>query len=131
MKKLGFTVRQAKTLEVGSGTQKPLPDACVKVRFTGWKANGDFLQSTEKTSFRLPHPGALWSEGLQQMVEGEKARTWIPTALTKLADIPTQRFDGDVVFDFELLRVHQPLLAPANVRRPAEGDPGRRCAPWT
>lgn len=111
-----------KTLEAGTGTDKPQPDARVEVQFTGWKANGDFLQSTAKASrtptFRLTQVIPGWSEGLQNMVEGEKARLWIPEALTKLEGMPPQRTEGDVVFDFELVKVYQPQAAPADVAAP-------------
>lgn len=108
-----------KTLEKGDGAEKPKADAKVKVHFTGWKANGDFLQSSERASrvpeFRLNQVIPGWSEALQQMVVGEKARVWIPEPLTVMDGPRQPPPQGDVVFDLTLVELIQSQPAPADV----------------
>ncbi len=47
---------------------------------------------------------AGWTEGLQLMVEDEKARFWIPEKLAYKGQSPPY---GMLVFDVELLKINQ------------------------
>jgi peptidylprolyl isomerase len=57
----------------------------------------------EPATFPLNGVIAGWTEGLQLMVEGEKARFWIPEALAYKGQ---QEPRGMLVFDVELLKVN-------------------------
>jgi peptidylprolyl isomerase len=56
----------------------------------------------EPTSFTLDKVIAGWTEGVQLMYEGEKARFWIPE---KLAYGGKSAPYGLLVFDIELLKI--------------------------
>ena len=60
----------------------------------------------QPTTFPLDGVIAGWTEGLQLMVEGEKARFWIPGALA-YCDDPSRPGApaGTLVFDVELLAI--------------------------
>jgi FKBP-type peptidyl-prolyl cis-trans isomerase len=115
----GVTVR---TLEAGSGTVHPIDGAKVEVRYSGWTTDGKMFDSTElrgePATFRLG--GAVPKglvEGIELMVEGERARMWIPEELA--ATRPgTPR--GTMVSDVELLGFDNPVVvdAPPDVAAP-------------
>jgi len=56
----------------------------------------------QPSSFRLNQVIPGWTEGLQLMVEGEKARLWIPERLAYQGKQPPF---GMLVFDIELIRI--------------------------
>jgi peptidylprolyl isomerase len=56
----------------------------------------------QPATFPLGNVIAGWTEGLQLMVEGERARFWIPE---KLAYQGKQAPYGMLVFDVELLKI--------------------------
>lgn len=114
----------SKVLKAGEGKEKPGPVDIAKVNFSGWKADGEFLvasimngqgPATMKID-QLPIKG--WSEGIQQMVAGEKRRLWIPADLA-FGDTPQEGAPaGPLVFDFELVSFEKyvdPYPAPADV----------------
>jgi FKBP-type peptidyl-prolyl cis-trans isomerase len=78
------------------------------VHYTGWLADGTTFDSSHKRGRPLTFPlnGVIpgWTEGLQLMREGEKARLWIPSKLAY--DGKAGRPQGMLVFDVELLKVH-------------------------
>ncbi len=93
-------------LKPGSGTHHPIKADTVTVHYTGWTTDGKMFDSSltrgAPATFALDHVIPGWTEGLALMVEGEKARFWIPE---KLAYKGTSSPYGDLVFDVELIRI--------------------------
>lgn len=113
-------------LEAGDGGEKPGPEDVVAAHFSGWTADGDFLESTilhgQPAQFKLDQVSIKgWREGLQLMTTGEKRRFWIPEELGFGKDAPEGAPKGDLVFDFELLQFQaapkkaEPIPAPDDV----------------
>jgi peptidylprolyl isomerase len=94
-----------KLLQKGSGTQRPTATSSVTVHYTGWTTDGKMFDSSlvrgQPATFPLNGVIAGWTEGLQLMALGEKARLWIPEALAYKGQDPK----GMLVFDVELLGV--------------------------
>jgi peptidylprolyl isomerase len=95
-----------KVLTQGTGTAHPTANSTVTVHYSGWMTNGQMFDSSvmrgETISFPLNRVIPGWTEGLQLMVQGEKARFWIPGALA-YGDTPQGgRPYGTLVFDVEL-----------------------------
>jgi FKBP-type peptidyl-prolyl cis-trans isomerase len=98
-----------KTLKPGSGGAKPKATSTVVVHYSGWTTDGKLFDSSvargEPASFPLNRVIAGWTEGLQLMEPGEKARFWIPGKLA-YGDTPRGGAPaGTLVFDVELLEV--------------------------
>jgi peptidylprolyl isomerase len=97
-----------KTLTASNKKRRPGPTGRVEVHYTGWLADGTTFDSSHKRGRPLTFPlnGVIpgWTEGLQLMREGEKARLWIPSKLAY--DGKAGRPQGMLVFDVELLKVH-------------------------
>jgi FKBP-type peptidyl-prolyl cis-trans isomerase len=96
-----------KVLSKGSGSEQPSATSTVTVHYTGWTAaTGDMFDSSvmrDKTiSFPLNRVIPGWTEGLQLMVAGEKARFWIPGNLAYGDVSQGGRPHGTLVFDVEL-----------------------------
>ncbi len=72
-------------LEEGTGKVKPGPTSAVIVSYTAWGPNGEIFDSSitrqRPTLFILSHVMAPFSDAVQQMVEGERRRFWIPEAV--------------------------------------------------
>lgn len=101
---------KSEILEAGEGDATPGPEDVVTVEFSGWKADGEFLTTTQgnerPAQFKLDELSiAGWTEGLQLMKKGEKRRFWIPAALAFGAEgeAPEGAPTGDLVFDFKLV----------------------------
>jgi len=96
-----------KTLEKGTGTRHPRATDQVTVHYTGWTTDGKMFDSSaargEPSTFALNQVIDGWTEGLQRMVEGEKARLWIPEDLA-YGGAPGKPA-GMLVFDVELIRI--------------------------
>ncbi|HVH26583.1 MAG TPA: FKBP-type peptidyl-prolyl cis-trans isomerase [Vicinamibacterales bacterium] len=96
-----------RVLTKGRGATRPRATSSVTVHYTGWQTNGKMFDSSvvrgEPATFPLNGVIAGWTEGLQLMVEGEKARFWIPEALAYKGQ---QEPRGMLVFDVELLKVN-------------------------
>jgi len=99
-----------KVLTKGKGTKHPAPTDNVTVHYSGWTPDGKMFDSSvvrgETTSFALNRVIPGWTEGVQLMVEGEKARFWIPSDLAygdkpKRVGAPA----GPLVFDIELVGI--------------------------
>jgi peptidylprolyl isomerase len=93
-------------LKPGTGTHHPNKADTVTVQYTGWTTDGKMFDSTltrgAPSSFPLDRVIPGWTEGMALMVEGEKARFWIPERLAyKGASAPY----GDLVFDIELIKI--------------------------
>jgi peptidylprolyl isomerase len=101
-----------KVLKPGQGTRHPKATDRVSVHYSGWTPDGKMFDSSvmrgEPSSFGLDHVIKGWTEGVQLMVEGEKTRFWIPSALA-YGDTPKRPGApaGPLVFDIELLSVPQ------------------------
>jgi peptidylprolyl isomerase len=102
--KTGLTYR---VLTQGTGKVHPTPTSRVTVHYTGWTTDGKMFDSSivrgEPATFGLEQVIPGWSEGVQLMVVGEKARIWIPEALAYegRAGAPA----GTLVFDVELIAI--------------------------
>jgi len=99
-----------KVLEPGSGTVHPGPEDTVVVDYIGWTTDGKWFDSTysrgSTASFKLSGVIEGWREGLHKMVEGEKARFWIPENLAYGGEAGKPQ--GMLVFDIKLLKIKQP-----------------------
>jgi FKBP-type peptidyl-prolyl cis-trans isomerase len=97
-------------LSKGHGKQRPRPSDRVRVHYSGWTTNGKMFDSSvargEPAEFRLNGVIKGWTEGLQLMVVGDKARFWIPGKLA-YGDAPSRPGvpSGMLVFDVELLDI--------------------------
>jgi peptidylprolyl isomerase len=95
-----------KVLEEGTGGRHPRLDSTVTVQYTGWTTDGKMFDSSvvrgQPASFQLTNVIPGWTEGLQLMFEGEKARFWIPQDLAYKGKQPPY---GMLVFDVELLKI--------------------------
>jgi FKBP-type peptidyl-prolyl cis-trans isomerase len=95
-----------KVITPGKGTRHPMATSSVTVHYSGWTTDGKMFDSSVTRGMPLTFPLnrviAGWTEGLQLMVEGEKARLWIPEALAYKG----QRAPfGMLVFDVELIKI--------------------------
>jgi peptidylprolyl isomerase len=95
-----------KVLQPGTGKRHPKAIDEVTVHYSGWATDGKMFDSSynrgEPTSFPLNGVIPGWTEGVQLMVEGEKARFWIPERLAYGGKQPPY---GMLVFDIELLKI--------------------------
>jgi FKBP-type peptidyl-prolyl cis-trans isomerase len=98
-----------KVLTPGTGTRHPRPSSEVSVLYTGWKADGEEIDSStdvkNPTTFRLDEVIPGWTESLQLMTEGEKRRFWIPGNLAYDNSNRPGAPKGPLVFDIELIRI--------------------------
>ena len=98
-----------KILVRGKGKERPKASSFVEVHYTGWTPDGKMFDSSivrgKPTSFPLDGVIKGWTEGVQLMVVGDKARFWIPAALA-YGDKPKGGAPGGpLVFDIELLSI--------------------------
>jgi FKBP-type peptidyl-prolyl cis-trans isomerase len=104
-----------RVLQKGTGKAHPDAKSTVQLHYTGWTPEGKIVDSsivrgepvTVAMSSYLP-PG--WNEALPLMVEGEKARFWVPAGVHGAAtgakgQPPAHSPTGAMVFDFEVLSV--------------------------
>ncbi|HEX3111015.1 MAG TPA: FKBP-type peptidyl-prolyl cis-trans isomerase [Thermoanaerobaculia bacterium] len=96
-----------KILQPGSGTVHPKRSSTVKVNYTGWTSDGKMFDTSvvrdEPAEFPLDAVIPGWTEGLELMTEGEKARFWIPGNLAYKNE--PGKPHGMLVFDVELVRI--------------------------
>ncbi|HWO26979.1 MAG TPA: FKBP-type peptidyl-prolyl cis-trans isomerase [Kofleriaceae bacterium] len=96
-----------RVLAPGQGARTPAASDTVKVHYTGWKTDGTMIDSS--VARRTPAIFALtavipgWTDGLQVMTVGMKARFWIPEELAYKGAPNTPA--GMLVFDIELLEI--------------------------
>jgi peptidylprolyl isomerase len=96
-----------RVLRPGTGTAHPKRHDTVVVHYSGWNTAGQMFDSSvprdEPAEFSLGAVVPGWTEGLQLMTEGEKARFWIPEKLAYKgkAGMPS----GMLVFDIELIKI--------------------------
>jgi peptidylprolyl isomerase len=97
-------------LERGRGKDHPKATSTVEVHYSGWTPDGILFDSSvsrgKPASFPLNGVIKGWTEGVQLMVVGDKARFWIPSALA-YGDTPSRPGapTGPLVFDIELLSI--------------------------
>jgi FKBP-type peptidyl-prolyl cis-trans isomerase len=98
-------------LKRGKGKNHPTESSTVEVHYSGWTPDGQLFDSSvrrgQPISFSLTGVIKGWTEGMQLMVVGDKARFWIPSALA-YGDSPSRPGTpaGPLVFDVELLGIH-------------------------
>jgi FKBP-type peptidyl-prolyl cis-trans isomerase len=110
-----------KTLTPGKpGAEKPGPNDTVVVHYTGWTTDGKMFDSSvaRKNPARFPLGGVIpgWTEGLQQLSVGEKARLWIPEELAYKGRKGAPA--GMLVFDVELQEILKAPEVPSDVKAP-------------
>jgi len=95
-----------KVLKPGTGTRRPAATSTVIVNYSGWTAEGKLFDSSllngQPATLQLNAVIPGWTEGLQLMVEGEKARFWVPDELGYKGRGPV---NGMLVLDIELVRI--------------------------
>ena len=93
-------------LKPGTGSRHPSKADTVTVQYTGWTSDGHMFDTTltrgSPSTFPLDRVIPGWTQGLQLMVEGEKARFWIPERLAYQGAQPPY---GALVFDIELVKI--------------------------
>jgi len=98
-----------KVLRPGKGKVHPKSRSTVEVHYSGWTLDGKMFDSSvlrgEPATFPLNGVIRGWTEGLQLMVEGEKARFWIPSKLAYGDNPGGSSPSGTLVFDVELLSI--------------------------
>jgi peptidylprolyl isomerase len=95
-----------KVIKEGTGGRHPKASDEVTVHYSGWTTDGKMFDSSvtrgQPATFALDQVIGGWTEGVQLMVEGEKARFWIPE---KLAYKGERAPYGMLVFDIELIKI--------------------------
>jgi peptidylprolyl isomerase len=97
-------------LSAGKGKDHPTAASRVTVHYSGWSLDGKMFDSSvargTPTTFGLGQVIKGWTEGVQLMVVGDKARFWIPADLA-YGDTPKRPGSpsGPLVFDIELLNI--------------------------
>jgi FKBP-type peptidyl-prolyl cis-trans isomerase len=95
-----------KQLAPGTGGRHPKSTSSVTVNYSGWTTDGKLFDSSvvrgQPATFSVDGVIPGWTEGLQLMVEGEKARFWIPEKLAYKGQSPPF---GMLVFDVELISI--------------------------
>jgi FKBP-type peptidyl-prolyl cis-trans isomerase len=97
-----------RVLSAGTGTMHPTAASNVTVNYSGWTTDGKMFDSSvtrgQPARFGLGNVIKGWTEGVQLMTKGEKARFWIPGPLA-YGDKPTRPGApaGMLVFDIELI----------------------------
>jgi hypothetical protein len=96
-----------RVLVPGKGSRTPTATETVKVHYTGWTTDGAMFDSsvTRGTPALFPLSAVIagWTDGLQVMTVGMKARLWIPEELAYKGQ--PGRPAGMLVFDVELLEI--------------------------
>ena len=101
-----------RVLTPGSGTTHPTAASNVIVNYSGWTPDGKMFDSsiTRGQPARFGLGGVIkgWTEGVQLLTKGEKARFWIPATLA-YGDKPARPGApaGPLVFDIELVDFQQ------------------------
>ena len=96
-----------KVLKPGIGARHPQFSTSVTVHYSGWTTDGKLFDSSvvrgAPATFTLDRVIAGWTEGVQLMVEGERARFWIPQDLAYKGQSAPY---GMLVFDIELIKIN-------------------------
>ncbi len=93
----------------GKGKTHPTAQNRVTVDYTGWTTDGKMFDSSvvrgQPATFNLGQVIKGWTEGVQLMVEGEKARFWIPAKLAYGEHPRPGAPQGMLVFDIKLIKI--------------------------
>jgi len=97
-----------KVLRPGTGTRHPTAFSKVTVHYSGWTTDGKLFDSSVARGMpsTLDLGGGVirgWTEGVPQMVEGERTRFWIPQDLAYKGEAGSPR--GMLVFDIDLIKI--------------------------
>jgi peptidylprolyl isomerase len=97
-------------LRPGIGNRHPTARSRVTVHYSGWTKDGKMFDSSvvREMPATFPLDGVIpgWTEGVQLMVEGEKARFWIPGRLAYGETKNTRGAPvGQLTFDIELISI--------------------------
>lgn len=96
-----------KILKSVDGAKHPTAANTVKVHYTGWTTDGVMFDSSvmrgSPATFPLSRVIPGWTEGVQLIGVGEKARLWIPEALAYKGARGAPQ--GMLVFDVEVLEI--------------------------
>lgn len=104
----------------GSGTERPKRNDYAKIRVTVWQSDGDLVQHVEppkSVTIQLANMLPGWRMAVEQMVEGERLRAWVPSSLGSGRIAAGESF----VIDTELLEIIRPHVAPSDVAEPSAG----------
>jgi peptidylprolyl isomerase len=99
-----------RVISKGKGKTHPTATSQVTVHYTGWTKDGKMFDSSvvrgAPTTFGLDQVIPGWTEGVQLMVEGEKALFWIPGKLA-YGETPARPGapGGQLTFEIELLQI--------------------------
>lgn len=97
-----------KVLRSGTGTRHPTSFSRVTVHYSGWTTDGKLFDSSvargAPATFDLGG-GVIrgWTEGVTEMVEGDRTRFWIPQELAYKGEAGSPR--GMLVFDIDLIKI--------------------------
>ena len=97
-----------KVLRAGAGNRHPTAFSKVTVHYSGWTTDGKLFDSSVARGMpaTLDLGGGVirgWTEGVPQMVEGERTRFWIPQDLAYKGEPGSPR--GMLVFDIDLIKI--------------------------
>jgi len=96
-----------KVISGDAGGKKPGPTDRVTVHYSGWTTDGKMFDNSysrgRPATFPLNRVIPGWTEGLQLMSPGDKARLWIPEELAYKGKPGAPQ--GMLVFDVELLEI--------------------------
>jgi FKBP-type peptidyl-prolyl cis-trans isomerase len=109
-----------KILSPGPDGPRPTGTSRVTVHYTGWMTNGEMFDSSVErgapATFGLNQVIEGWTEGLQLLRRGDKARLWIPEDLAYRGQVGAPA--GLLVFDVELIDFVTPPPTPLDVDGP-------------
>lgn len=110
------------TLMPGYGTYRPARNDCVRVRYIGWRRDGQLLGSWWRES--APESRCLSgmvigiADAVKRMVSGERARVWIDSPLMSLGNGDDREPGVDATYDVELVEVVRSPPTPRDLRTP-------------
>ncbi|WP_428264815.1 FKBP-type peptidyl-prolyl cis-trans isomerase [Haliangium sp.] len=109
-----------KFLDKSGSEERPVAADTVVVHYTGWTTNGYMFDTSKKRGkparFPLTRVIAGWTEGLQLLAKGDKARLWIPEELAYKGQAGKPQ--GMLVFDVELVDIIAAPKPPPDVAAP-------------
>jgi len=115
-----------KLLARGRGKVHPTLTDYVDLRYAGWERNGNQFEGTptnaEPGRYAVKELVPGLAGELARMVEGERRRLWVPSALAYGARPSfTNAPKGDVTYEVELVRVIPRPRVPSDLRSPPAG----------
>jgi peptidylprolyl isomerase len=103
-------------LQASDGDDRPNAWDRVTLRYAGWTTDGERLDGSSRATFDVEKVMPGWLEALPLLATGDRARVWIPEALTRPGRSGAP--PGMLVFDIELLSIErrpEPPRAPEHV----------------